>query len=150
MWTGTSKKPFVGTNQDKVVSPLTCRDCTLGFAASDQWVRLLKAPEIALNYWWPQWQSNTGCSIKVHVMVHVLVSENVKKNFSSYSFALPNKTYLAWCPAPNYDSTFCAKYMTFKVHESIFRTLIRYLFRMVQFKKDVIAWCVTHKSKCVI
>ena len=31
-----------------------------------------------------------------------------------------------------------------------FRTLIRYLLRMVRFKKDVIARCLTHKSKCVI
>ena len=48
------------------------------------------------------------------------------------------------------EHTFCAKHMTFKVHGSIFRTLIRYLLRMVRFKKDVIAQCLTHNSKCVI
>ena len=45
---------------------------------------------------------------------------------------------------------FCAKHMTFQVHGSTFRTLIRYLLRMVRFKKDVIARYLTHKSKCVI
>ena len=34
------------------------------------------------------------------------------------------------------EYTFCAKHMTFR---SIFQTLIRYLLRMVRFKKDVIA-----------
>ena len=33
---------------------------------------------------------------------------------------------------------------------SISQKLIRYLLRMVRFKKDVIARCLTHKSKCVI
>ena len=37
--------------------------------------------------------------------------------------------------------------MTFKVHGSIFRTVI---LKLVRFKKDVIARCLTHKSKCVI
>ena len=46
------------------------------------------------------------------------------------------------------EHTFCAKHM--KVHESIFQTLIRYLLKMVRFKKDVIARCLTHNSKCVI
>ena len=45
------------------------------------------------------------------------------------------------------ESTFCAKHMTFKVHG---QTLIRHLPRMVRIKKDVIARCLTHKSKCVI
>ena len=47
------------------------------------------------------------------------------------------------------EHTFCAN-MTFKVHGSILRTLLRYLLRMVWFKKDVIARCLTHKSKCAI
>ena len=50
------------------------------------------------------------------------------------------------------EHTFCAKYMIFKVHGStcIFRTLIRYLLKIVRFKKDVIARSLTHNSKCVI
>ena len=40
--------------------------------------------------------------------------------------------------------------MTFRVHGSILRTLLRYLLRMVRFKKDVIARCLTHKSKYAI
>ena len=47
------------------------------------------------------------------------------------------------------EHTFCAN-MTFKVHGSILQTLLRYLLRMVWFKKDVIARCLTHKSKCAI
>ena len=42
------------------------------------------------------------------------------------------------------EHTFCAKHMTFKVHGSIFRTLI---LKLVRFKKDVIARCLTHRSK---
>ena len=50
------------------------------------------------------------------------------------------------------EHTFCVKYITFKVHGSIFseHALIRYLLRMVRFKKDVIPWCLAHQSKCVI
>ena len=46
------------------------------------------------------------------------------------------------------EHTFCVKHMTFKVHGFSEHALIRYL--MVQLKKDVIPWCLAHKSKCVI
>ena len=40
--------------------------------------------------------------------------------------------------------------MTLKLHASVFQTLIQYLLRMVRFKKDVIARCLSHKSKCAV
>ena len=67
---------------------------------------------------------------------YLLVSKYHQANFTSHCI--------------NSEHIFCAKHMTFKVHGSIFRTLIRYLLRMVWFKKDVIVWGLTHKSKCVI
>ena len=48
------------------------------------------------------------------------------------------------------EHTFRAKHVKFKVDGSIFQTLTQHFPRMVQFNKDVIARCLTHKSKCVI
>ena len=79
---GTSKKPFVKANQDKVVSPLT-QIVLLGLLLQTHEFDFRKLLKFCLiidgNY---NDSSNTGWSIKVHLYNGSIVSENVMKNFN--------------------------------------------------------------------
>ena len=82
---------------------------------------------------------NLGSKGQLHVSrpIYVLI----------YLFRIIKQIFTSHCIYS--EHTFCAKHVTFKVYFPNTYT-IRYLLMMVRFKKDVIAWCLTHKSKCVI
>ena len=67
------------------------RDCTLGFAASESWGRLYKALKFCSLL---MKLTMTVPTLVAVCIVSIVSEENVKKNFSSYTHALPSKARL--------------------------------------------------------
>ena len=102
----------------------------------------------AINNWFPegmhcqeQLAMTLGCRGQLHVSCLFTCF-----NISSSKFYITLHTFRAYILCKAYDIQSPWKYFPY----TLFWTLIRQLPRMVRFKKDVIAWCFTHKSKCVI